>query len=151
MTANKLNILNKFKVLKIVEKFFLYACITTAVGFLLPWNYMKGYGWLGVGSIATTNGLEGLGTILFLLALVSGGLIFYKKKYATISSLVVVGLLLLILINRLREWQFVKVMGGGTYGWESAGYFGFGFLLTYLGAIAMLYFTIKFVKEGVLK
>ena len=106
------------------EKYLLYAAAVTAISYVLPW-----YGGPGGSS---TNGLLGVGFLLFLTVVASAVLLFSgkNKKYAGYAALVSVITILGYLNNLIT------------------GYFGYlspkiGIHLAFLGSIAMVYLGIK--------
>jgi hypothetical protein len=132
MVENDFDLAKKFKGLENQEKFFLYACIVSAIGYILPW--------FSVPILGNINGLRGWGAALFILTLITAGLMFYKPKYAAISGFAVGGLLI---------WELINLMSIDSGSEISIFNFaGIGLYLTYIGAIAMIFFGIGMLKKG---
>ncbi len=129
MAEKDFNIKEKFTKLDKYQKIFLYSCIVTAIGFLLPW--------VSVPIIGSINGLRGWGVIVFLLALASGGLIFYKTKYAYIAGFITGGLLFLKFIDLISLFDI-----------EVFNFLGIGIYLTYIGGIITVYLGIKLFRRN---
>lgn len=161
--GDKSSLVEKFKGLETKEKYLVIASLVTAIGFVLPW--------VDVPLVGSVNALHGWLVIVFLLSLVTAGLVLYEqKKYALIGTFVVGGLLLLKLFGLFVNYsefiscyklssslencrgfisccKFCFEHGNPVFSSEVLNLLKLGFYVTYLGAIAMVYFGFKLRKK----
>lgn len=159
-------LVEKFKGLETKEKCLVIISLITALGFILPW--------VDVPLVGSFNAFHGWLIIVFLLSLATAELVLYgKRKYALIGTFAVGGCLLIKLfelffnqsppfscfgfIDCIKHYlstsiEQLNVHGLGIaisviFDFEIFNFLKLGFYVTYIGAIAMIYFAIKLLKK----